>query len=172
MCNGLYAKPSTVTKPYYAYQHDVDVVPGENCSSPDGTAISGLDFYQGNAYPSAYHGALFFADYARNCVWAMKLGSNGLPDPSQISLIVGGAGHPVDLETGPGGDLFYADLTDGQIRRIQAVGPNAIANATSPTSGISPLTVQFDGTQSTDPDPSATLNYAWDLNGDGNFNDS
>lgn len=169
ICNNLSA--SAITMPYYAYQHGVAVVPGENCT-PGGSSITGLSFYSGTAYPSAYQGALFFADYSRNCIWAMRTGSNGLPDPSKISLVVGNAGHPVDLEVGPGGDLFYADLIDGQIRRIQAVGPNAIAAATSPTTGATPLTVQFDGTQSTDPDPSATLSYAWDLNGDGIFNDS
>ena len=171
LCTSLYAAQTSVV-PYYAYQHGVAVVPGENCTTANGSAISGLAFYQGNAYPAAYHGALFFADYTRNCIWAMKLGSNELPDPSQISIIVGNAGHPVDLETGPGGDLFYVDMNDGQIREIQAVGPNAIAAATTPTSGPSPLTVQFDGTQSTDTDPNATLTYSWDLDGDGTFEDS
>jgi hypothetical protein len=26
--------------------------------------------------------------------------------------------HPVDLESGPGGDIYYADITDGTIHRI------------------------------------------------------
>jgi glucose/arabinose dehydrogenase len=172
LCSSLYASPSLVTGPYYTYKHDAAVVSGDNCSLANGSAISGLAFYQGNAYPAAYHGALFFGDYSRNCIWAMQLGSNGLPDPTKIHLVVGNAGYPVDLETGPGGDLFYPDIVDGQIRRIGATGPNAIAVANGATEGTSPLTVQFDGTQSTDPDPTATLSYAWDLNGDGLFDDS
>jgi glucose/arabinose dehydrogenase len=172
ICKNLYASPSAVTAPYFTYKHTAAVVSGDNCTLADGSAISGLAFYQGNAYPAAYHGALFFSDYARSCIWAMQLGSNGLPDRTTTHLIVGNAGGPVDLETGPGDDLFYADINNGQIRRISATGPNAVAVATTPTSGPSPLTVQFDGSQSTDPDPAATLTYAWDLNGDGNFDDS
>jgi PKD repeat protein len=49
--------------------------------------------------------------------------------------------------------------------------PTAVATA-SPSSGAAPLTVQFDGTRSTDPDPGDTLTYAWDLDGDSAFDDS
>ena len=174
ICSKLYASsPSAVTTPYYTYNHSAEVVPGDGCPTANGSSITGIAFYQGSAYPEAYHGALFFTDYSRNCIWAMQVGSGGLPDPSKISLVVGGAGHPVDLETGPNDDLFYADLNDGQIRRITGLGPNAVATATTPTSGPSPLTVQFDGTQSNDTDPSATItSYSWDLDGDGVFGDS
>ena len=34
------------------------------------------------AYPATYHDALFFADYSRKCVWAMRAGADGLPNPS------------------------------------------------------------------------------------------
>jgi glucose/arabinose dehydrogenase/PKD repeat protein len=172
ICNTLYASPSSVTAPYYTYSHGAAPVKGDNCPTANGSSISGLAFYQGNAYPAAYQGALFFTDYSRDCIWAMQLGSNGLPDPTNIHVIESNAGSPVDLESGPGGDLFYADFTDGQIREIEPIGPSAVAVATTATSGPHPLTVQFDGSQSTDPDPSATVSYAWDLNGDGVFNDS
>ena len=48
----------------------------------------------------------------------MLPGSNGLPDPAKIQLLAGGAAYPVDLEQGPGGDIFYADLESGTIQRI------------------------------------------------------
>ncbi len=48
--------------------------------------------------------------------------------------------------------------------------PVAVATAT-PTSGTAPLTVQFSGAGSSDPD-GTPLTYAWDLDGDGAFDDS
>ena len=117
LCTTLYAD-GTASDPYYAYNHSSQVVPGESCPTADGSSITGLAFYNGGTYPSSYNGALFFADHSRNCIWAMLPGSNGLPDPTTIETFAAGAGHPVDLEVGPGGDLFYVDLEDGQIHRI------------------------------------------------------
>ena len=71
---------SGVTTPYFAYDHAAAIVPGETCPTANGSSISGLSFYTGGSYPSAYDGALFFADHTRNCIWAMFPGSNGLPN--------------------------------------------------------------------------------------------
>ena len=105
----------------------------------------------------------------------MLPGSNGLPNPNNRAGFVTPAAGPVDLEIGPGGDLFYAGFDDGTIRRIQYFGLNQppIASATAtPTSGDAPLAVAFDGSGSSDPDPSDTISYSWDLNGDGVYGDS
>jgi PKD repeat protein len=106
----------------------------------------------------------------------MLPGGNGLPNPNNLqAFVVDPGSHPVDLEADPvSGDLFYANFEGGQVRRIQWLGGNnppvAVASA-NPTSGPAPLTVQFTGSGSSDPDGDA-LSYSWDLNGDGNYGDS
>jgi glucose/arabinose dehydrogenase len=172
ICEQLYSQPGTVTPPYYTYNH-ASKVASESC--PVGSSsISGLAFYNGGNYPVAYANALFFADYSRNCIWAMLKGTNGLPDPASIVTFDAGAGGPVHLEIGPNGDLFYCDFNSGTVQRIRYVGanqqPNAVATA-SPTTGPAPLAVSFDGSGSSDPE-GGPLTYAWDLDGDGAFDDS
>ncbi|MDP9223258.1 MAG: PQQ-dependent sugar dehydrogenase [Actinomycetota bacterium] len=173
-CNSLYSTANSVTAPFYAYQHSNQVGTGDPCPTANGSSITGLAFYAGGTYPSSYTGALFFADHSRNCIWAMMPDAGGNPDPTQVQTLVSVAGHPVDLKIGPGGDLFYVDLEGGQIHRITFTAanqpPSAVVTA-APGQGLAPLTVQFDGSGSSDPEGGA-LAYSWDLNGDGIFGDS
>jgi glucose/arabinose dehydrogenase/PKD repeat protein len=180
ICENLYSPGDTaVVAPYFTYHHDSRVVTGESC--PTGSsAISGLAFYEGGNYPAQYDDALFFADYSRGCIWAMFRGSNGLPDPATRITFGAGAADPVDLQIGPGGDLFYAELSPGvqaggSVRRIRHFSanqpPTAVATA-NPRNGPAPLHVNFSGTASSDPNPGDSLTYAWDLDGDGLFDDS
>jgi hypothetical protein len=48
----------------------------------------------------------------------MLPGTNGLPDPTKIQTFLSPASNPVDLEPGPNGDIFYADLEGGAIHRL------------------------------------------------------
>ena len=177
ICENLYGNAGAVTPPYHAYQHSARVVPNETC--PTGSSsVAGLEFEFAAApssYPAEYDDALFFADYSRDCIWAMLKGANGNPAPGLIRTFVAAAANPVSLETGPGGDLFYADFDGGTIRRITYTSANhspvAVATA-SPTTGGAPLTVAFDGSGSSDPDPEDPITYTWDLDGDGEFDDS
>jgi len=173
ICENLYTAGSA-TGPYYTYNHSASVVTGDGCPTNAGSVISAISFYDGNRYPGAYKGALFFGDHSRNCIWAMLPDGNGLPSNLQ-AFVVDPNSHPVDLEADPAsGDLLYANYDGGQIRRISFIGPNNPPNAVAtanPTSGPPPLTVQFNGSGSSDPDGDV-LSYAWDLDGDGAYDDS
>ncbi|HEX6870833.1 MAG TPA: PQQ-dependent sugar dehydrogenase, partial [Micromonosporaceae bacterium] len=175
LCEDLYDEgPSGQSAPYVAWNHGSTLVPGEACPSGQ-SAVAGLAFYptSGGAYPSAYQGALFFADYSRHCIWAMKPATaGGLPSTSKIETFASSASTPVDLEIGPGGELYYVDHVGGTIRRIRYFPGNQppIADIqATPTSGGTPLTVSFSATGSTDADPAdaGRLKYAWDFTNDG-----
>ena len=158
MCTSLYNNPGSVTAPYYQYNHGAKVVANETCPTAAGSSITGVAFYptSGGTFPAAYNGALFFADYTRNCIWAMQVGTNGLPDPTKIVTFEAPATQPVDLAVDPNThDLFYADLEQGtagagSIHRISFQGTGApvakITTNPSPAVGAAPLPVSFDGT--------------------------
>jgi glucose/arabinose dehydrogenase len=178
-CSSLYSTPGSVVAPYYTYNHSACVVAYTGCRS-GGSSVTGVAFYTGGSYPTAYNGALFFADHSRNEIWVMMPGASGLPDPAQLRSFVGAdstgsaAANPVNLEIGPGGDLFYADMDGGNIHRIvytAANQPPVARVSATPTSGSAPLTVSLDGSTSTDAEGGA-LAYSWDLDGNGTFGDA
>ncbi len=178
MCNALY---NDTTDPpasaYFAYEHYVKVSSNDTCGFNDGSAISGLAFYSGTRYPAAYSKALFFADQARNCLYVMTAGTNGLPDPSTTRTFIDDGDNPlpVDLEVDPiSKDIFYVNIGDGTVNRISYASSNrppvASASAT-PTSGTAPLSVRLNASASSDPDGDA-LTYSWDIDGNGTFGDA
>ena len=176
LCETLYAQGTgAVAAPIYAYNHSGTVITGETC--PTGSSsISGLAFYPetGGSFPAAYRGGLFFTDHSRNCIWFMPKGTNGQPDPAARQAFATAVANPVDLVIGPSSDLFYVDFDGGSIRRITWAGanqaPTAVIQAV-PTSGAAPLSVQFNGSGSFDPEGSP-LTYEWDLDGDAAFDDA
>ena len=114
VCSNLYGA-GTATLPYFAYNHASSVVSGDGCPTTH-SAIAGLAFP--TAYAAPYAHALFFSDFSRGCVWAMLPDSSGTPDPGDVVPVVTGAAGPVDLEVGPGGDLYYVAIADGTVHRL------------------------------------------------------
>ena len=132
LCESLYAQPAGLFAPFFAYNHAAAVVPGETC--PTGSSsIAGLAFETGSNFPVGDDGALFFADYSRDCIWRMRTGSNGAPDPATVSTFAAGAANPVDLAFGPDGALYYPDFDGGTVRRISSSGGG---DTTPPTVSI------------------------------------
>jgi glucose/arabinose dehydrogenase len=174
LCENLYAAGSTaVQKPYFSYYHLSKVSSTDPCPSSGGV-ISGVTFYTGNSYPARLKNAMFFTDYSRRCIWAMRAGTNGVPDKTQIETIDQIADGPVDLVSGLGGDIFYVDHLGGTIHRLVYTSgnrpPTVVATAT-PANGPAPLQVSFNASGSFDPDGNA-ISFAWDLDGDGAYDDA
>ena len=58
--------------------------------------------------------------------------AQGKPVASTRATFIAGAATPVDLQIGPGGDLYYADHAGGTIRRVQSFAPTARGVGGSP----------------------------------------
>lgn len=177
VCGGLYANTDSgghtpVSPPFYAYQHTSN------------EAISAISFYAGNAWPSEYRNALFFADYVHNSIRVIKdSDQDGVPDAiadSSAELFGQGNLGVVDLTDGPAGDLFFVDINNARIGRIswdanpaqRNLAPSAaIALAPGSLADGAPRTIAFSASNSIDPE-SGALSFAWDLDGEGDFDDA
>ena len=184
ICLDLYALGNATDPAYWSYDHELNVVSDEPCAKnaeggPLGALLSGMHFYPavGGNFPAPYRKALFFGDRIRDCIFALLPGSDGLPERGNVMLFASDAFHAIDLEVTSTGDLLYVDQELDSIHRIRYVGnpanraPTAVA-AADRVSGPAPLTVRLDGTKSTDPDLRDAFSYAWDLDGDGQYDDS
>ena len=171
-CEDLYPTTQHV-QPFFSYAQGQTVFTGDACGTSGGMSISGVAFYpsSGGNFPAKYQGGLFFSDYARGCIWTMDAGAGGNPNTATVASFATGLAGIVDLQVGPGGDLYYVNYTAGTVRRIRYLTPSAVATAT-PTVGAAPLTVQFSGAMSTKVSPTDTLSYAWDMDADGQYDDA
>ncbi|MEH2175964.1 PA14 domain-containing protein [Nostoc sp.] len=109
----FYSSGKTVTAPVYTYKH----TGGSN------SIVMG-DFYTGNTFPSMYQGALFVGDFSQGTIDALTFDSQGKfvsvkRFASQVDRP--NLGVTAQITTGPDGNLYYANLTGGEIDRFRPV---------------------------------------------------
>jgi PKD repeat protein len=151
------------TPPVHEYSHDT------GCS-----AITGGAFVPNGTWPAEYNNSYLFGDYVCGKIFELTPDVAGGFTQTEFASELGESG-PIAMTFGPHGSgqaLYYITGlgTGGEVRRIAYTGninraPTAEVVA-NPTSGPLPLTVDFDGSGSSDPDAGDTLSYRWNF-GDG-----
>jgi glucose/arabinose dehydrogenase len=158
-CDAVYTHSEIVTMPFFSYPHP-----------KDGTAaVIGGTFYVGDLYPLEFKDNYFFADLIQGYIKRIVLDSFG----NFVSLNDFASGLPpfiTNVFSFPDGDIGWLSLYSGEVAKISFSAGNRmpVAIASSNVSfGSLPLSVQFTGDQSYDPDGD-TLSYSWDF-GDGSM---
>lgn len=178
-CKRLYESPGSTSAPFFQYSHFFPITEGENCPRDMGSAISGSSFYEGSNYGAEYNRAFFFSDSVRGCIYVLLAKPNGEPDPSTARVFLeeqdpdaGWSIYPgIDIEAGPNGNLYYLSPVWGRIMEIvhDPQTPKPAIGADREW-GQAPLTVHFNASGSVAAGNQG-LEYSWDLDGDGQFDD-
>jgi len=152
---------SGATNPTYTYGHDLNGA---------GSVTAG-SFPSNGAYPAAYNNSFFFGDYAQNWIKRMVIDTNN--NVVSVNDFMDNPDGPVDVSTGPDGNIYYLSIYTGELHRLTHTTGNRrpvpLLSAT-PTSGLAPLSVNFTSTGSYDPDGDP-ITFSWNF-GDGAISNS
>jgi glucose/arabinose dehydrogenase len=158
-CAQLYTtQPANLQAPLYSYDHSLG----------GAAAVAGA-FYTGASYPITYYNALFITDYNRDWVKYLTFDGGGNAAVHDFAENISDRRGVVQVSLGPDEQLYYVVLnpgSEGEIRRILYTGDNNAPPTAQivavPDNGSIPLTVNFSGSGSSDPDQdAATLLYEW-----------
>ena len=129
-------------------------------------------------FPEWFDGRRFFYDWTTNWIQTTRFDED-VTTPVDMQRLLPNEffSKPMDLEFGPDGSLYVLEYGNGWgssnddagLYRIDYVEGNRqprVRATASADSGALPLTVQFDASETTDPDGD-TLQFAWDFDGDG-----
>lgn len=151
----------------FAYRHDeYDYTVG----FPQACIIMG-PVWHASTFPPQFQGNVFFADYSNRWIRRAEIDAAGNVVRDHPFELMPDSGTVVDMAEGPDGALYVVTINPGTVSRIRFANssnaaPIALADAT-PTAGLPPLTVQFTGSASSDPDQSPSpLQFQWSF-GDG-----
>ena len=145
--------------------------PGDNIT---GNCSIGGVWYDGDDFPAEYKNTYFHCDYGGDWIYNFQFDANNNPTNSQSFKT--SANGMIMVATNPNdGALYYLNNVAGNSNSISnevhkitySPGnlPPVARGIPDQTYGASPFTVQFNGTQSYDPD-GGLLTYNWDF-GDG-----
>lgn len=151
--------------------------------NPSGTSLARL--------PKYYDGKVFVYDWSRNLIRTATMDAEGnlikltpfrVYDAARINTAnpIQTFNHPIDIEISNDGHMYVLNYgldwegkggPEASLVRIDFLGgkeaPLVAKVSADKTSGSLPLTVQFSSAGTIDPAARGTLEYSWDINGDG-----
>ncbi|WP_020529360.1 ThuA domain-containing protein [Flexithrix dorotheae] len=151
------------------------------------TAAAGDYYYfdrntnKGQGFPQYYDNSLFIMEWARN--WIREVRFDGSGNILQINKFLPDLelNSPIDMHFGPEGAMYLVEWgtgftdanPDARILKISFKGENPKSApqakiSVSIDNGFAPLSVDFKGDESSDPDEGDQLTYSWDFDGDEN----